>query len=150
MGTVADMAHMRSKTAKALAALILAGAGVAAAHGVSGADPAAGQHQVTYTLTAAGPSDFTVTYLTAQPASKAAYNADSYAYMKRETINVGPGAPWTFTTTMADPQWAFLQVSSTTRGGQAAPEAHCEVAVDGQVVNSADAPYSPQCFLSRW
>lgn len=142
------MADMRTTTARAAAALALAAAGIAAAQAVSSADPA--QHQVTYTLTAAGPSDFTVTYLTAQPASKAAYNADSYAYMKRETINVGPGAPWTFTTTMADPQWAFLQVSSTTHGGQAAPEAHCEVAVDGQVVNSADAPYSPQCFLSRW
>ena len=142
------MADMRTTTARAAAALALAAAGIAAGHAVSSADPA--QHQVTYTLTAAGPSDFTVTYLTAQPASKAAYNADSYAYMKREMINVGPGAPWTFTTTMADPQWAFLQVSSTTRGGQAAPEAHCEVAVDGQVVNSADAPYSPQCFLSRW
>jgi len=130
---------------------MLAAAGIAAAHAVSNADPAQpAQHQVTYTLTAAGPSDFTVTYLTAQPANKAAYNADSYAYMKRETVNVGPGAPWTFSTTMADPQWAFLQVSSTTRGGQAAPEAHCEVTVDGQVASTADAPYSPQCFLSRW
>ena len=144
------MSDMRSQTAKAAAALILAAAGVAAAHGVSGADPATGQHQVTYTLSAAGPYEFTVTYLTAQPASKAAYNADSYSFMKRETITAGPDAPWTFTTTMADPQWAFLQVSSTTRGGMAAPNAHCEVSIDGQVAVSQDAPYSPQCFLSRW
>lgn len=130
--------------------MLFAAAGVAAAQGVSNAEPAAGQHQVTYTLSAAGPADFTVTYLTAQPASKAAYNADSYSFMKRETVNVGPGAPWTFTTTLADPQWAFLQVSSTTRGGQAAPNARCEVTVDGQVASAADAPYSPQCFLSRW
>ena len=67
---------------------MLAAAGVVTTHAVSGADPAS--HQVTYTLTAAGPSDFTVTYLTAQPASKAAYNADSYAYMKREAISAGP------------------------------------------------------------
>lgn len=144
------MADMRSKTAKAGAALILAAAGIAAAHGISDADPAAGQHQVTYTLSTGGPYEFTVTYLTAQPANKAAYNADSYAYMKRETVTVGPDAPWTFSTTMADPQWAFLQVSSTTRGGMAAPNAHCEVAVDGQVATAQDAPYSPQCFLSRW
>lgn len=142
------MADMRSKTTRGIAALALAAAGVAAAQAVAGADPAT--HQVTYTLTAAGPSDFTVTYLTVQPASKAAYNSDAYAYMKRENVNVGPGAPWTFTTTLNDPQWAFLQVSSTTHGGQAAPEAHCEVAIDGQVVNAQDAPYSPQCFMSRW
>lgn len=144
------MADMRSQTAKAVAALILAAAGVAAAQGVAGADPAAGQQQVTYTLSAAGPYEFTVTYLTAQPASKAAYNADSYSYMKRETVSVGPDTPWTFSTTMADPQWAFLQVSSTTRGGMAAPNAHCEVKVDDQIAVAQDAPYSPQCFLSRW
>lgn len=144
------MAGMRSQTAKAAAALMLAAAGVAAAQGVAGADPASGQHQVTYTLSAAGPYEFTVTYLSAQPASKAAYNADSYSYMKRETVSVGPETPWTFSTTMADPQWAFLQVSSTTRGGMAAPNAHCEVKVDDQIAVAQDAPYSPQCFLSRW
>lgn len=144
------MAGMRSQTAKAAAALMLAAAGVAAAQGVAGADPASGQHQVTYTLSAAGPYEFTVTYLSAQPASKAAYNADSYSYMKRETVSVGPDTPWTFSTTMADPQWAFLQVSSTTRGGMAAPNAHCEVKVDDQIAVAQDAPYSPQCFLSRW
>ena len=142
------MTVMRTATVRVAAALVLAAAGVATTHAVSGADPAS--HQVTYTLTAAGPSDFTVTYLTAQPASKDAYNANSYAYMKRETVNVSPGAPWTFSATFADPQWAFLQVSSTTHGGQAAPDAHCEVAVDGQVAIAQDAPYSPQCFLSRW
>lgn len=128
---------------------MLAAAGVAATHAVSSADPAA-PHQVTYTLSTGGPADFTVTYLTGQPPSKAAYNADSYTYMKRETINVSPDAPWTFTTTFADPQWAFLQVGSTTHGGQAAPNAHCEITVDGQVAISQDAPYSPQCFLSQW
>ena len=142
------MTDMRTTTVRVAAAFALAAAGVVTTHAVSGADPT--QHQVTYTLTAAGPSDFTVTYLTAQPPSKDAYNADAYAYMKRESVSVSPGAPWTFSTTFADPQWAFLQVSSTTRGGQAAPEAHCEVAIDGQVAVSGDAPYSPQCFLSRW
>lgn len=127
----------------------MAAAGVAATHAVAGADPAA-PHQVTYTLSTGGGADFTVTYLTAQPPSKDAYNADSYSYMKRETITVSPDAPWTFTTTFADPQWAFLQVGSTTHGGQAPPNAHCEISIDGQVATSQDAPYSPQCFLSQW
>lgn len=133
----------------------MAAAGVASTHAVSGADPAgpaapAGPHQVTYTLATGGTYDFTVTYLTAQPPSKDAYNADSYAFMKRENITVAPDAPWTFTAAFDDPQWAFLQVSSTTHGGQAAPNAHCEITIDGQPAISQDAPYSPQCFLSKW
>ena len=128
---------------------MVAAAGIGATPAVSSAAPAA-PHQVTYTLSTGGAADFTVTYLTAQPPSKDAYNADSYSYMKRDTITVSPDAPWTFTTTFADPQWAFLQVGSTTHGGQAAPNAHCEISIDGQVATSQDAPYSPQCFLSQW
>lgn len=149
LGTVADMADMRTVTARVGAALVLAAAGVAGTHAVGAAEPAAG-HQVTYTLATGGTYEFTVTYLTAQPPSKAAYNADSYSFMKRETITVAPDAPWVFTTTLDDPQWAFLQVSSTTRGGQAAPNAHCEINVDGAVAIAQDAPYSPQCFGSQW
>ena len=63
-----------------------------------------------------------------------AFNADAYTFAKREKVTVAPDAPWVFETTMADPQWAIMQVSSTTRGGQAAPNAHCDIAVDGQVV----------------
>jgi hypothetical protein len=114
-------------------------------HGTSSAEPAG--HQVRYTLTSAGGADFDLYYLTAQPPSKAAYNADAYAFLKKETVNLGPGVPWVFETTMADPQWAVFTVSSTTHGGQAAPNPHCEIAVDGQVVVQQDAPYNLQCKL---
>ena len=149
LSSVVDMAVMRNVTARVGAALVLAAAGVAATHGTSSAEPAP-DHQVTYTLATGGTYSFTVTYLTAQPPSKDAFNTNSDAFMKRETITVAPDAPWTFQTTLADPQWAFLQVSSTTRGGMAAPNAHCEVAVDGQVAIAQDAPYSPQCYLGQW
>ncbi|MCX2934642.1 hypothetical protein ORI20_30700 [Mycobacterium sp. CVI_P3] len=141
---------MRKVTARVGAALVMAAAGVAATHATSSADPAAPGQQVTYTLATAGPAEFTVTYLTAQPPSKEAFNADSDAFMKRENITVSPDAPWVFQTTLEDPQWAFLQVASTTHGGQAAPNAHCEVAIDGQVAIAQDAPYNPQCYLSKW
>ncbi|WP_194163468.1 hypothetical protein [Mycolicibacterium sp. P1-5] len=140
---------MRNVTARVGAALVLAAAGVAGTSAVASADPATG-HQVTYTLATGGSYDFTITYLTAQPPSKDAFNADSTPFMKRETITVSPDAPWVFQTTLADPQWAFLQVASTTHGGQGAPNAHCEVSIDGQVATSQDAPYSPQCYLSKW
>jgi hypothetical protein len=130
------------------AAFVIAAAGLAVSHGTSGAQPT-GQ-KVVYTLSVTDPSDFTVSYLTAQPASKQAYNADAYAYMKRDNITVQPGAPWTFETNLADPQWAFLQVGSTTHGGRAAPNATCEISIDGQVAIHQEHPYSPQCFLTQW
>ncbi len=129
-------------------ALLAASAAFAITHGTAAAEPA-GQ-SVQYTLSTAGPYEFQVTYLVNQPASMQAFNADSNAYLKRETITVAPGAPWVFNTTLADPQWAFLQVSSTARGGMAPPNAHCEVAVDGQVAVAQDHPYSPMCLLSQW
>ncbi len=107
-------------------------------------------HHVVYTLTTAGQYDFQLQYLTAQPPNKEAFNADAYAFLKRDTVNVAPGAPWVFETTFADPQWAFFSASSTAKGGQAPPNAHCEIAVDGQLVVQQDHPYSPRCQLGRW
>jgi hypothetical protein len=139
---------MRTTTARVGAALAVAAAGIALSHGTSSAEPTG--HQVRYTLTSAGASDFDLFYLTTQPPSKAAYNADAYAFVKRETVNVGPDAPWVFETTLADPQWAIFTISSTTHGGREAPNPHCEIAVDGQVVVQQDAPYNLQCQLSQW
>lgn len=130
------------------AAALVASMAVAASQATAGADPAA--HQVTYTVTSAGPYDFQVLYLTAQPPNKAAYNADAYAFVKRETINIGPDTPFVFSTTLDDPQWAILQVSSTAKGGQAPPNAHCEISVDGQIAVVQDHPYSPMCQLGQW
>jgi hypothetical protein len=139
---------MRKTTARVGAALAVAAAAIAVGHGTASAEPAG--HQVRYTLTAAGGADFDLFYLTTQPPNKQAYNADAYAFVKREKINLAPGVPWVFETTLADPQWAILTVSSTTHGGQAAPNPHCEIAIDGQVVVQQDAPYNLQCQGSQW
>ena len=139
---------MRTTTARVGAVLAVAAAGIAVSHGTASAEPAA--HQVRYTLASAGGADFDLFYLTTQPPSKQAYNADAYAFVKKETVNLAPGVPWVFETTLADPQWAILTVISTTHGGQAAPNPHCEIAVDGQVVVQQDAPYNLQCKLSQW
>jgi len=139
---------MRKATTRVGAALAVAAASIAMGTATANAEPAG--HQVRYTLTSAGAADFDLFYLTTQPPSKQAYNADAYAFVKREKINLAPGVPWTFETTLADPQWAIFTVSSTTHGGQAAPNPHCEIAVDGQVVVQQDAPYNLQCQLSQW
>jgi uncharacterized membrane protein len=139
---------MRTATTRVGAALAVAAALTAVGQTTANAEPAA--HQVRYTLTSAGGADFDLFYLTTQPPSKEAYNADAYAFVKREKVNVAPGVPWVFETTLADPQWAILTVSSTTHGGQAAPNPHCEIAVDGQLAVQQDAPYNLQCQLSQW
>lgn len=130
------------------ASLMVAAASATIGQATAHAEPD-GQ-QVTYTITTAGPAEFDLFYLTAQPPSKDAYNADPYAYVKRESVTVVPGAPWVVNTTLADPQWAILTVSSTTHGGQAAPNPHCEIAIDGQIAVQQDGPYNLQCQLGQW
>ncbi|MCV7318425.1 hypothetical protein [Mycolicibacterium confluentis] len=148
------MTNMGTATRRIAAAFALAAAATAVTHGTSAAEPEgtenAGAGNVRYVLATGAPYQFQITYLVNQPASKAEYNANADAYLKRETIMVTPEAPWVFDTTLADPQWAFLQVSSTTRGGVGAPNAHCEVLVDGAVAVTGDNPYSPICMLSQW
>ncbi|BBX26027.1 hypothetical protein GCM10009632_30620 [Mycolicibacterium alvei] len=142
--------NMRKATTTVGAALVLAAAGMAVSSATSYADPAGQGHQVTYTLTSGAPYEFDLYYLTAQPASMAAYNADAYKYLQKATVNVGPDTPWVFETTLADPQWAIFTVASTTHGGQAQPNAHCEITVDGQIAVQNDHPYSPRCQLGQW
>ncbi|WP_304113361.1 hypothetical protein [Mycolicibacterium bacteremicum] len=134
--------------AAAGAAALLAGAALAFGPATANAEPE-GQ-LVRYTLATGAPYQFQVFYLTAQPPSMDAYNADAYAYAKRETITVSPGAPWVFETTLADPQWAILQVSSTTKGSVGPPNAHCDIAVGDQVIAAADNPYSVTCQGTQW
>lgn len=130
------------------AAAVAAGAALAFSPATANAEPE-GQ-LVRYTLTSGAPYQFQVFYLTAQPPSMEAYNADAYAYAKRETITVGPGAPWVFETTLADPQWGILQVSSTTKGAVGAPNAHCDIAVGDQILAAQDHPYSVTCQGTQW
>jgi hypothetical protein len=143
---VTGMRTAESKVGAALgAAVLMASVGLAAGAATANAEPTG--HTVVYTLTTEGPADFDLYYLETQPPSKAAYDADAYSYLKKLPVSLGPGAPWQFTTTLADPQWAILTVSSTTHGGQAAPVPHCDISVDGQSVVALSAPYNLQCRM---
>jgi hypothetical protein len=89
---------------------------------------------------------FQVNYLIAQPPSKDAYNADPYAFLKKEEVPT----PWEFTTTLEDPQWATIDASAAAHGGQAVANAHCEIQVDGVVVSQSGGPYTARCQLGNW
>ncbi|MGH3675103.1 MAG: hypothetical protein ACRDU5_05085 [Mycobacterium sp.] len=127
---------------------LIAAAGVVPSQAVSNAEPT-GQ-QVRYTLTSTGAADFNLNYLTAQPPSKEAYNADAYAYLKSEQLVLQPGVPWVFETTLEDPQWAIITASTGVHAMQGSPNPHCEIAIDGQVAVQQDGPYTVHCQLSRW
>ena len=117
------------------------------------AGPATAQpagHVVRYTLVSAGAADYTINYLTAQPPSKEAYNADAYAFLKKEEVVLQPGVPWVFEATFEDPQWAILTASTGVHAMQGSPNPHCEIAIDGQVAIQQDGPYTVQCQLSQW
>jgi hypothetical protein len=126
---------------------MLAAASVAASQGTANAEPPV--PNVKYTLTSATGVSFQVNYITTQPPSMAAYNADAYTYLKKDEVPTGE--PWVFETTLEDPQWAFIDASAAAHGGQAPAFPVCEISVDGQVVSHTDGgPYSARCALSQW
>ncbi|ULE32817.1 hypothetical protein [Mycobacterium sp. IDR2000157661] len=139
---------MRTATTRVGAAFLLAAASIALNHSVASAQSTG--HVVKYTLVSAGASDYTLNYLTAQPPSKEAYNADAYAFLKKEEVVLQPGVPWVFETTLEDPQWAILTASTGVHAMTAPPNPNCEITIDGQVAVQNSGPYTAHCQLSQW
>ncbi|MCB1288676.1 hypothetical protein [Mycolicibacterium sp.] len=108
--------------------------------------PAAGGHQVTYTVTTTSDLTANIYYVSADPPDQAAANKPEYMPMARTVV--GPGSPWTVQTTLEDPsQWAFVSASG---GLRVNPEFRCEIAVDGKVVVSEQGGSGVQCALRPW
>jgi hypothetical protein len=146
---VTDMRTAISKVGAAIGVSVLvASAGVAASQAVASAEPAA--HQVRYTLSVTGPGNFNLFYAIAAPPNKAAYEADPYAFVKSEKVNLSPDAPWVFETTLTDPQAAMVNASGAAHAMQADPNPHCVITVDGQVVMDQTGPFAVQCQLRPW
>lgn len=144
-----DVTDMRTATIRVGAALALAAASIGVSQATANAEPTV--HQVRYILTSPGnAADYKLNYLVAQPPSMEAYNADAYAYLKSEQVDLAPGAPWVFETTLEDPQWAIITASTGVHAMQAAPNPQCEIAVDGEVVVQNSGPYTANCQLGKW
>ncbi len=105
-----------------------------------------GARQVTYTVTTTSDLTANIYSVTADPPAQSEANDPEYMPMARTMV--GPGAPWTFQTTLEDPtQWAFVSASG---GLRVNPEFSCEIAVDGQVVVSQQGGSGVQCALRPW
>ncbi|HZQ33290.1 MAG TPA: hypothetical protein VFB19_16335 [Mycobacterium sp.] len=141
------MTTVRRATTRIGMTLVASAALVAATHATAAADP--GTHQVTYTVTTAQEASINLNYLVADPPSKAALNANSSDYLRRDQVDIAPGAPWVFQTTLTDTSWAYVMAGGAARYN-GSPNPHCEIAVDGKVVTQADGETGAQCALKAW
>ena len=124
----------------------MAGAGLAATHATSSAEP--GAHQVKYTVTTQSDLTGQIYYLATEPLGKGAFDADPSQYLVRTSTQIVSGEPWVFETTLNDPtQWALVSASGALR---VAPQFHCEIAVDGVTVVQQDGASGVQCALRPW
>lgn len=132
-----------SACAATFAAALLVAATSATAH----ADPAG--HQVTYTVTSPNNLTATVNYVSSDPPSQAAYNADPSKFMTNVQAPLSGGQSAVYTATLANPnQWASITASGMLRwpdSGNGPASFHCEIAVDGQVVAQQDATTTVTC-----
>jgi hypothetical protein len=137
---------MQNATVRVGAALIVASAGVAVAHGTSSAGPET--HEVTYTVTTTSDLTANIQYIETDPPSQSAYEADASRYLKQIRTPITGGQPLVYAATLADPnQWALVAASG---GLRVNPEFHCEIAVDGQVVVSQQGGSGVTCSTRRW
>ena len=133
-----------SAVASATFALVAAAAAV-----IGPATAHADGHQVTYTVTSPNNLTATVSYVSSDPPSQAAYNADSSKFMTSVQAPLSGGAPVVYTVTLANPnQWATISASGMLHwpdSGNGPAAFHCEIAVDGQVVVHQDATTTVTC-----
>ena len=146
-GDVTGMRKATTRVGAAVgAAVMVAAAGIAVSHGISGAEP--GPHKVTYTVTTGSELNAQIYYLATEPPSQSAFDADSSQFLTNVKVNVNPAAPWVFETTLNDPnQWASGSAIGVLRTN---PAFHSEIAVDGVVVVTQDGGSGVQCALRPW
>jgi hypothetical protein len=136
--------NIRYAASVVAAALIVAAVGVELAKGTSNAGPVG--HQVTYTITSKIEQYADIAFVANQPANEMDYADHSQKYLFTVRPKVNPDAPWSYTTTLADPgRWAWLSAGDWYAFEDVAlpPEVkavdhgyHCQIAIDGHVVVS--------------
>ena len=137
---------MRKATCGVGAALVVALAGVAVTHGVSGARP--GDHTVTYTVMTTGDVAADIQYMENEPPDMAAFYDDSRKYLKAIRTQMTGGEPRVFKVKMVYPyKWARVFFGG---GIVNTPEFRCEIAVDGQVVVSQSGTFARTCATRRF
>lgn len=104
---------------------------------------------MTYTVTSPNNLTANVSYVSADPPSQAAYNADPSKFMTSVQAPLSGGAPVVYSATLTNPnQWASITASGMLKwpdSGNGPAQFHCELAIDGQVVAHQDATTTVTC-----
>ena len=119
------------------------------AQAVAQGPPPAPLHNVKYTVFAEQPFFVDIYYRDVDPPNWAAYSHNPYQFSPKVEAQVGPAQQWNLDVALADPdQWAM--VTATAGPGEATPNIHCVLAVDGVVVSTDQGPKGALCSIRSW
>jgi hypothetical protein len=93
--------------------------------------------------------------MNADPPSQGAFDANSSQFLTTVAASFSADQPLVYTATLANPsQWAFVSASGGCHwpdcGSGSTPELRCEIAVDGQVVDTRSATTGVTCSTRPW
>lgn len=106
-------------------------------------------HNVKYTVFSEQPFYVDIYYRDVDPPNWAAYSHNPYEFSPKAKAEIGPDRQWNLDVQLADPdQWAM--VTATSGPGEATPNIHCVLAVDGVVVATDVGPKGALCSIRSW
>ncbi len=89
-------------------------------------------------------------YRDTDPPNWAEYSHNPYLYSPNVEASIGPDQKWNLDVWLANPdEWAMVTVG-TSGESTATPNIHCVLAVDGQVVKTAQGPKGALCSIRNW
>jgi hypothetical protein len=106
-------------------------------------------HHVKYTVSAHNPISADIYYRDTDPPTWADYSHNPYVFSPKVEADIGPDKAWVLEVWLADPaQWAM--VTATSGMSSQRPMFHCELRVDGDVVNTNEGAKGALCSLRHW
>lgn len=106
-------------------------------------------HHVKYVVSAANPIYADIYYLDREPAIFSDYSHNPYEFVPNVQVDIAPGKPWSYELDLANPfQWAMVTASTGHEPGT--PQFHCNLFVDGALVESKDGPKGVLCSMRFW
>lgn len=106
-------------------------------------------HNIKYSVFSEQPFFVDIYYRDVDPPNWAAYSHNPYQFSPKVEAQVGPDQQWNLDVQLANPDdWAM--VTATSGPGEANPNIHCVLAVDGVVVKTHQGPKGALCSIRSW
>ena len=104
-------------------------------------------HHVKYTVSVQNPVLADIYYRDTDPPTWADYSHNPYVFSPKVEADIGPQKAWVLDVVLADPgQWAMVTATS----GPTPAIFHCELEVDGVLVDSDDGSKGALCSIREW